>query len=269
MISNSKYGNAKKQELNFLEILEKWTSKVDKCPQENTSGLTKNVCIEEINKKLKLKFPDGKDRIPCDTLYNCKRDVMLHLEKPKNTLNNFQCAICRDHLYTETFNLYGQDEKTEKSPFGRNNAVRRQVISRSDYKYGYVLNRDTREMPKQPDCPGDIKIQDDSFDVPCCQPVKVDGIVKIIDPKSPADLATMSPFLADNPDLPCCGGGPSCCRWCPETLCDSLEKASESLPKLWWHVCSGEDTNPSFDGYGKHSLGSTNGGKTPGSVKKT
>lgn len=31
MISNSKYGNAKKQELNFLEILEKWTSKVDKC----------------------------------------------------------------------------------------------------------------------------------------------------------------------------------------------------------------------------------------------
>ena len=52
MISNSKYGNAKKQELNFLEILEKWTSKVDKCPEENTSGLTKNVCIEEINKKL-------------------------------------------------------------------------------------------------------------------------------------------------------------------------------------------------------------------------
>ena len=123
-------------------------------------------------------------------------------------------------------------------------------------------------MPKQPDCPGNIQIQDDAFDVPCCQPIKVDGIVKIIDPKSPADLATMSPFLADNPDLPCCGGGPSCCRWCPETLCDSLEKASESLPKLWWHVCSGEDTNPSFDGYGKNSLGSTNSGKTPGSVKK-
>ena len=79
MISNSKYGNAKKQELNFLEILEKWTSKIDKCG----SGLTKNVCIEENNQKLKLKFPGGKDRIPCDTLYNCKRNILQHLEKPK------------------------------------------------------------------------------------------------------------------------------------------------------------------------------------------
>lgn len=250
MISNSKYGNAHKQELNFMQVVERWTSKV--------------------------KFtPDGKldigeeGRIPCDTLYNCKRNIIQHLEKEENTIRNFKCAICKDYLYTENFNLYGEDEKTEKSVFGRNNAVRRQIVGRLDYKYGFIKNREKRKKPPNPNCPGNVKIVEDKFQLPCCQPLKSrDGVVKIIDPESKKDLESISTDLSENEDLPCCGGGPSCCRWCPETLCDSLEKASEALPKLWWHVCSGEDVNPSYDGFGKTFLGSSNSGDIPGEVKK-
>jgi hypothetical protein len=248
-MSKSKYGDQRKQELTFLELVEKWTSKV----QFDLSG-----------DEPKLKFSDGKDRLPCDTLYNCKRDIIQHLSKEKNTLRNFKCAICRDYLYTENYNLYGEDEKTEKSPFGRDNAVKRQTISRLDYKYGYVRNRDDRKKPSPPDCPANVEISDDKFVLPCCQPLKQNGIIKIIDPNNANDLKSVE---NENEDLPCCGGGPSCCRWCPETLCDSLEKANEVLSKLWWHVCSGSDVNPSYDGFGKSNLGSSNPGKIPGEVK--
>merc|ERR1711871_369371 len=47
--------------------------------------------------------------------------------------------------------------------------------------------------------------------------------------------------------ITCCGGGPSCCRWCPEQLCEKLEISDEVLEPLWWHVCSNTDVNPGWD----------------------
>jgi hypothetical protein len=45
----------------------------------------------------------------------------------------------------------------------------------------------------------------------------------------------------------CCGGGPACCRWCPDQLCEYLEMSNEKLEPLWWAVCSNTDIagNPS------------------------
>jgi hypothetical protein len=61
-----------------------------------------------------------------------------------------------------------------------------------------------------------------------------------------------SPFIKWNSEntflgMNCCGGGPACCRWCPEQLCESLEMSSEKLEPLWWAVCSETDVsgNPS------------------------
>ena len=204
---------------------------------------------------------DKNKPISCDTQFSCKRKIVNHVtnmdvSEEARSMNNFKCIVCTDYLYTEGFTLYGQGKDTEKSAFGDHNAVRRQVVQRWDYKYGYVKrvkDNAPRKKPKPSNCPASMKIADDSFELPCCQPVKDNGgILKIVDPTKKKDMEQpwIKKLLDNDSDLACCGGGPACCRWCPETLCDSLEKSSEALPKLWWHVCSGEDTRPSYSGYG-------------------
>lgn len=44
----------------------------------------------------------------------------------------------------------------------------------------------------------------------------------------------------------CCGGGPACCRWCPEQICEALEISDEKLEPLWWALCADQDTDPSW-----------------------
>ena len=42
--------------------------------------------------------------------------------------------------------------------------------------------------------------------------------------------------------LPCCGTGPSCCRWCKD-ICDDLERSW--IPRLWHALCADIDTDDS------------------------
>jgi hypothetical protein len=190
--------------------------------------------------------------VSCDTKFKCKAKFVE--EANKGNSEKEQCAICTDQLYTEGFASYGADKGTEKSAFGRYNAPMEHVVGRWDYEYGFVnrLNRKDPGPPKDADkCLDKV---DDSFELPCCRPYRYpSGSLVVVDPKDAVSVAKIGPITGFDKEVKCCGGGPACCRWCPEKLCDSLEKVPENLPKLWFHVCSGEDTKPSWPSLGKES----------------
>jgi hypothetical protein len=193
----------------------------------------------------------------CDTKFKCKAAFAA---SAKPGAEKMTCTVCTDQLYTGGFGAYGAADSTEKSVFEPNsglNSPMNTIYSKFDYVNGYV-NRLGRTDPGIADAEdpnkGCFDKADDDFKLPCCRPLKgPSGELIVVDPSKIVENPTstpaleIAPFLSKNTDLACCGGGPACCRWCPELLCDSLEKLPENLPKLWHHVCANEDTNPSWE----------------------
>jgi hypothetical protein len=79
--------------------------------------------------------------------------------------------------------------------------------------------------------------QQDDFTLPCCRPCAGSKSVAMIrDFWPPAPGTTDEEPLSGGDSMECCASEPSCCRWCPETVCEALE-ASGKVDALWWALC--------------------------------
>jgi hypothetical protein len=182
--------------------------------------------------------PDFSLPVPCDTHFECKRRTEFGDIKPK-------CQICIEQLYLEGSRYYGASEFTEESPVDPTPGIDPSDEKKEDGDKNNAAPTDTEgegptgEKPAEgvdkassgssgPASEECHRPEDDVFVLPCCKP------------ESTGSAVVLREKMAG--DLPCCGGGPACCRWCPEYLCDGLENAKEMIPALWWHVCSGSDT---------------------------
>jgi len=186
--------------------------------------------------------PDFSLPVPCDTHFECKRRTEFGDIKPK-------CQICIEQLYLEGSRYYGASEFTEQSPVDptpgidptdeneedddKDNTAPNESESDGPAGEKPAKGVDKANVPKGssgstgPASEECHKPEDDVFILPCCKP------------ESTGSAVVLREKMAGS--LPCCGGGPACCRWCPEYLCDELEHAKEIIPALWWHVCSGSD----------------------------
>jgi len=102
--------------------------------------------------------------------------------------------------------------------------------------------------------------EDDEFVLPCCTPKRsLDGEFMVEEaPTSFLETTRVQKkrlrvngFMGDMAGAavgaagaigaaltPCCGTGPSCCRWCKD-ICDDLENVN--MQRLWWSLCNGAD----------------------------
>jgi hypothetical protein len=178
--------------------------------------------------------PDFSKPVPCDTVFQCKQKTEFGEKTPA-------CEICLDRLYESGSDHYGSAEFTEKSPYIKvKNSPSGPEDSEdskpeSDASGPAATDKEDggsgasgSSGASGPDCDSKI-IDEDVFVLPCCKPKKDEGGSFVF-------------HRSNEGNLPCCGGGPACCRWCPEFLCDELEHSNEQIPTLWWHVCENYDT---------------------------
>lgn len=180
--------------------------------------------------------------VPCDTKFECKRRTYFGKKKMK-------CQICPSQLYVVSSKFYEADKDTEKSPYASKDNFPGEddgasgpsggtgPAASSSSNSNSTTTKASGPSGSAGSNPGEKskcqKKEDDTFVLPCCVPETNEDNTLVIVP----------PNTEPSGDLQCCGGGPACCRWCSEYLCDSLEQSNEVLPRLWWHVCNDKDVD--------------------------
>ena len=153
--------------------------------------------------------------VSCDTKFKCKAKFIADAQKKSSERE--QCVVCTDQLYTEGFASYGADKDTEKSVFGRYNSPMETVVGRWDFEMGYVNRLNRKDPPAPKDAAKCLDKASDSFELPCCRPYRYpSGSLVVVDPKDAASVMKIGPITNFDKNVKCCGGGPACCRWCPE-----------------------------------------------------
>ena len=110
--------------------------------------------------------------------------------------------------------------------------------------------RPTATPQGEPEC--GLASEDSDFKMPCCYPCASDttaGVMienKEVEPVGESRVRArggrrgahaVRARAGKNSAKPCCGTAPACCRWCPDTVCEELEKEARGLPELWWGLC--------------------------------
>jgi hypothetical protein len=226
--------------ISATNIQKKWSS------QDLMPEMVNDVVGNDPSKLAELvKYP-----IPCDTQFECKRRTQFGKRKMK-------CQICPNQMYITSSKYYEADKDTEKSPYAEKDKMPGEESDESGGASGGNGNdKDTNNSTGPASASGESsssassssfasssgvantqkkkncqKKEDDQFILPCCVPeTNDDNSLKIVPPNT-----------APTGTLQCCGGGPACCRWCSEYVCDNLETSNEMLPQLWWHVCNDKD----------------------------
>lgn len=198
----------------------------------------------------------------CDTPFFCKRSVL------RGEVGT--CTVCLSNLGLPASPYYGADKFTEVSPYDTVHLppVGASLDSKEDDKKEdpgtSSSSADGNASPpsQQAEQKGSKESthttcpprKEDEFELPCCKP-SIDVLTGGLTVRDDVSLletqairgrrhqfvgaATQGLSLV----LPCCGTGPSCCRWCPENLCDALERSSRFIPELWEAVCKDVDTD--------------------------
>ena len=198
--------------------------------------------------------------VPCDTKFECKRRTYFGKKKMK-------CQICPSQLYIVSSKFYEADKDTEKSPYASKDNFPGDDDGASGPSGGTgpAASSTSNVTSAKPSGPSGgtgsdtsskcQKKEDDTFILPCCVP----------ETNEDNSLVIVPPNTVPSGGLQCCGGGPACCRWCSEYLCDSLEQSNEVLPGLWWHVCNDKDIEETTS---KRFQNDINDKKRPPSLQK-
>ena len=186
--------------------------------------------------------------VKCDTPFKCKAAVV------GDSVGS--CTICEAEIGIPASPYYGADTDVEVSPY---DLLHLPVIgsesARDSGDSGDSGDRSSGSRGSTSEaCPSRI---DDEFVLPCCMPLRdLTGALtikaaptslieegrqqqRLRSHRTGASETTKQEFVSSV--LPCCGSGPSCCRWCKD-ICDDLEKSVPRLQRLWWSLCNGEDS---------------------------
>ena len=221
------------------------------------------------------------DALRCDTPFKCKTAVV------ENSIGS--CTICEDELGLPASPYYGSDQDVEVSPYDQ---VHLPTFSESEgseaaeeadepppsadqsTEEANALEEKKKEQQQNDPNFGCAPRIDDEFVLPCCSPIRSLTGELTIKPAPTSFLETLSrrnTKLRTNRNklefvssvLPCCGTGPSCCRWCKD-ICDDLEDTGNQ--RLWWALCNGADTDDTEKTNWYRQIDETMYGKRPGSV---
>ena len=207
-------------------------------------------------------------KIKCDTPYMCKTAVV------SDSVGS--CTICEAEIGIPASPYYGADLDVEVSPYDKlhlpgfeaasesgeetqsssgsgsgssSSSSSASLMSSSSTSLMSSISKAVGGKQNEEICPPRI---DDDFVLPCCSPLRdLTGALTIKPAPTGASLVEVSRHLRHSRSsskqgfissvLPCCGMGPSCCRWCKD-ICDDLEDSVPSLPRLWWSLCNGADS---------------------------
>jgi len=188
------------------------------------------------------------NKLRCDTPFMCKSAVVA------NEIGS--CTICEDELGLPASPYYGADTDVEISPYdqvhlptfagaGSEAGSEAAATDPEAVDAANKLEEKKKEMEKNDPNHGCAPRIDDEFVLPCCSPIRsLTGELSVKPvPTSLLEMLsrqhrTRSHQTFVTSVLPCCGTGPSCCRWCRD-ICDDLEDTG--VQRLWWALCNGVD----------------------------